>query len=785
MSNWKAEALLKYSGECLKQTMPYQYELSLKDAGEEMNEGLVSSSASATVVYFPNKEEDILDFEKITSKYVVFISNKGMADKDIVADMIDNADGADIIYGDEDFMNDNVETVTGNEGDSIPIFRTPWRKPDYSPDTLMSFPYIETNFAIRVEFAKELELKKKDSGLSDEERIYDLLLRAMEKTDKIVHIRKVMFHRFLSDLLRDEESKEEETKEVPEAPIKKREPDIKEITLEDISSEDKTDETEKEIQEETVEEEPVKEEPTVEEPVIEESTTAETAEQTIEEQNEAADDFDIELPELDESIRHDFLLSDEDIYKALMKKYSQEGYETCRSEAKSRLGFDILPKAEKNGYQVSIIIPSKDNPDLLIRCIESIQKAAGKVSYEIIVIDNGSMEINARRVYDLSKSLPKGLMKYDYGVYDFNYSIMCNRGAHFSKGAYLLFMNDDMEVICDNFLEKLLGYASLPHVAAVGAKLLYPEDRSIQHVGISNINKGPSHKLATFSDEGIYYFGRNRYVWDVLAVTGACLMLDKEKFYRAGGFSDRLQVGYNDVDLCVKLYELGYYNVVNNEVTLLHYESYSRGYDNYNDYAAQRLKEERAMFYEGHRWLLTNPDPFYHPNLDKDTIDYRVDTVSEYEVTDFRNPYTTYKSLPAKPSDKIMFTMEHVGYERAISPEVEDAYTFEGWCFVKKADNALINRYLILCPLNQNGKLTKNHLEIQMSPKYRTDVREVFPDAVNVELAGFVCRIPVSALDMNTKYRLGVCARTIGGFGRYKLTLGDTYEPGRGIVTDQ
>jgi len=137
---------------------------------------------------------------------------------------------------------------------------------------------------------------------------------------------------------------------------------------------------------------------------------------------------------------------------------------------------------------------------------------------------------------------------------------MCNIGADKADGAYYLFLNDDTEVLVDDWLERLVGQAALTHTGAVGAKLYYPEEKRIQHIGIVNRIEGPSH----------YYCGGREIMTDYKmqmdcnysAVTGACLMLSKEKFNEIGGFDEQLPVAYNDVDLCFKLVEHGYYNVI-------------------------------------------------------------------------------------------------------------------------------------------------------------------------------------------------------------------------------
>ena len=125
-----------------------------------------------------------------------------------------------------------------------------------------------------------------------------------------------------------------------------------------------------------------------------------------------------------------------------------------------------------------------------------------------------------------------------------------------------------------------MGQASLDYTGAVGAKLYYPNSTIIQHCGIINIQQGTLFIcFGGCDDNNLYYFGRNRLDFNVIAVTGACLMVDKKKFQEIGGFDEKLAVTYNDVDLCFKLLEHGYYNVVRNDAILYHHESISRGND--------------------------------------------------------------------------------------------------------------------------------------------------------------------------------------------------------------
>ena len=204
---------------------------------------------------------------------------------------------------------------------------------------------------------------------------------------------------------------------------------------------------------------------------------------------------------------------------------------------------------------VSVIIPSKDHPDILFRCLDSfVDKTSGlgtKVKTEFIIVDNGSSEENKNRIEQKLKKINN--TRYLYKELPFNFSYMCNWGAKEAQGDYLLFLNDDMEIVDADWLILLMEKAVLPYVGAVGAKLLYPDTDIIQHAGITNLRVGPAHKLQFAHDKEDHYFGQNRGVHDMLGVTGACLLVKKTLFEKVGGFDETLAVAFNDVDLCYKI----------------------------------------------------------------------------------------------------------------------------------------------------------------------------------------------------------------------------------------
>jgi glycosyltransferase involved in cell wall biosynthesis len=201
---------------------------------------------------------------------------------------------------------------------------------------------------------------------------------------------------------------------------------------------------------------------------------------------------------------------------------------------------------------VSIIIPSKDHPDVLKQCIDSIIGFTSYSNYEIIVVDNGSNDENKE---EIERYLENKKIKYIYNSYEFNFSKMCNIGSNASRGEYVLFLNDDVEIIQSDWMSRMMGQAMLPHVGCVGAKLFYPESTVIQHAGVSNIKEGPSHNFLWCDDSASYSMGFNWIDYDCIVVTGACLLVSKKIFNDIGNFDESFPVAYNDVDLCFRVYE--------------------------------------------------------------------------------------------------------------------------------------------------------------------------------------------------------------------------------------
>ena len=409
---------------------------------------------------------------------------------------------------------------------------------------------------------------------------------------------------------------------------------------------------------------------------------------------------------------------------------------------------------------VSIVIPSKDNPEVLMQCIRSIQRHTAYPNYEIIVVDNGSAGTVRSTLEAFRQECP---FDYLYQPMDFNFSCMCNLGAQRAKGTYLLLLNDDMEVFESSWLTRMVGQASLAHVGAVGAKLLYPGTTLIQHVGITNTISGPGHKLKLLDDNVSYYYGRNRFVYDLVGVTAACLLMRRTRFLEMEGLYEGLAVAYNDVDLCFRLHSRGLYNVQRNDVVLYHHESLSRGDDLKDERKLKRLTAEKDTLYSRHP-ALYRQDPFIGTLLNSGDSEYLCRWLEGYELTGMvktEPPLAEGERLPAPETmnQAIMISVEECGKEHFQKKEKPD-YLIKGWAYVPGADNARYAFKLLL--VNSAGKVWA----MPVQKRYRKDVAAILPDETNVLMTGFCNWIMEGALPPGT-YELWLTAKD--GCSRQRL----------------
>ncbi len=271
--------------------------------------------------------------------------------------------------------------------------------------------------------------------------------------------------------------------------------------------------------------------------------------------------------------------------------------------------------------KISVVIANKDHESDLRRCITSVLEKSTYDNYEIIVVENNS---ETPEIWDYYEKL-RGDGRVRVVTYEgsFNYSAVNNLGVREAEGEYILLLNNDTQVITVNWMEELLMYAQREDVGAVGAKLYYG-DKTIQHAGV--VLALGAHRTAGHSHygqhrENLGYMGRLCYAQDVSAVTGACLMVAKELYWKVGGLDESFAVSLNDVDFCMKLREAGYLNVFTPFAELYHFESVSRGLDDRGE-KAKRYEEESERFRAKWKEALEKGDPYYNVNFSLDRSDF-------------------------------------------------------------------------------------------------------------------------------------------------------------------
>jgi GT2 family glycosyltransferase len=231
-----------------------------------------------------------------------------------------------------------------------------------------------------------------------------------------------------------------------------------------------------------------------------------------------------------------------------------------------------------DGKKVSIVIPSKDKPELIRTCIESIQARTDYPNYEIVIVDNHSRDRQTLDYYEsLSNSENIRIVHYDEA---FNYSRAINLGAAEAGGKYLLFLNNDIQIIHADWLTELVQWALLPRVGIVGAKLLYP-DQSIQHAGVVfDPNRLISHVFCHQPPGKTGPHGSENWYRNYVGVTGACQMIRKELFEQLGGYDEQFQLTFSDIDICLRAARSGYRVVYNPFSVSIHHESATRNDNN-------------------------------------------------------------------------------------------------------------------------------------------------------------------------------------------------------------
>lgn len=316
------------------------------------------------------------------------------------------------------------------------------------------------------------------------------------------------------------------------------------------------------------------------------------------------DDICLQIPE---SLRREKILH---IPEVLLHKREPRA---ISSMGKKDYQYLIINQADsaKDNALVSIIIPIKDNVSYLNQCISSILDKSQSDQVQIIVVNNKSEK---QETLDYLKKLSENdrfrILEYPY---DFNYSAINNFAAREAEGQYLVFLNNDTTIISAEWLKHMKYWLSKPLIGCVGVKLLY-SDQTIQHVGIIvGASMGACHYNVGDLQEDYGYFGINTFPREVSAVTAACMGVRKDNFVNVGGFDEKIPVAFNDIELCLRMMNAGYVNILDPRIQLFHYESRTRGRDD-DIFKLTRDRKERNCLVKNSMTDIRF-DAYYNPNL--------------------------------------------------------------------------------------------------------------------------------------------------------------------------
>ncbi len=257
---------------------------------------------------------------------------------------------------------------------------------------------------------------------------------------------------------------------------------------------------------------------------------------------------------------------------------------------------------------VSIIIPTVASGGLIETCLQSIRKLTRYARFEIVCVDN--IEDEASPWKEWLKQNADCVVEY---AAPFNWSKLNNLGAEAAFGEYLLFLNDDVEAVDPQWLDALMEHAERKEVGVVGARLLYP-DRRVQHAGMFLVDRNARHAFRFADEDDGGPFGLAACERNVAAVTGACMLMRRDAFNAVGGFDEGHAIVNNDVDLCLRMWRAGLRVVYTPHATLVHHEMASRS-ELHDDF-------DETGFDAAWRNTFALGDPFFHPRLSREEVDY-------------------------------------------------------------------------------------------------------------------------------------------------------------------
>ena len=258
-----------------------------------------------------------------------------------------------------------------------------------------------------------------------------------------------------------------------------------------------------------------------------------------------------------------------------------------------------------SNHLVSIVIPTSDHSDVLSRCLSGLLQMTHYQNLEIILVDTASKEAETLQLYE--KYAGDSRIKVIHNAPPFNFARACNVGANTAAGSLLLFLNNDIEILHKEWLNRMVQWFEWPEIGAVGPKLVYP-DGKIQHAGIVvGLGGLAAHLFLGAKEHRSSIFGSDDWYRNVSAVTGACILIRKEAFEKVYGFDEEFQLNFSDVDLCLKVRQNGYRIVYTPQARLIHHES-----------VTHRRRLPRVDFEKANERLknwLRDGDPYFNANL--------------------------------------------------------------------------------------------------------------------------------------------------------------------------
>ena len=306
--------------------------------------------------------------------------------------------------------------------------------------------------------------------------------------------------------------------------------------------------------------------------------------------------------------------------RALEEALARRGLAARIDDVDEYPGNFIVRYEVRDPERVSVIVPTRDHGEDVDRCLHSLFERTTYPNYEVLLVDNGSTDRASLAAFEAWKERePDRFRVVPYDV-PFNYSQINNYAVAQSTGTYVLLLNNDTEIITDDWMTAMVEQAQHEQIGAVGGKLLYADD-TIQHAGvIIGLHGLAGHGHRLFPADAPGYFVALKTVNNFSALTAACLMVRRSVYDRVGGLDEELTVAFNDVDFCLKIQQAGYRNVYLPHVVLYHFESKSRGFDTTPEKIARMNSEHDLMEV---RWQVSSlVDPCYNPNLTLDDWNY-------------------------------------------------------------------------------------------------------------------------------------------------------------------